>query len=97
MKSAFHAMLFATMCALAAPAHAQSGGTNTPSSATTVTAPAPQLPRGTELGSRAEDRRYASREAASPEAKQFRGGDAVVISTTAVAIILLVIVIIILL
>lgn len=55
------------------------------------------LPKGASPGSIADEKRYAAREAASPEAKTFRGGDAIVISTTAVAIILLVIIIIILL
>jgi hypothetical protein len=64
--------------------------------ATTPLGPEHAMPRGTTLGSRSDERRYASREAASPDAKQYRGGDYVVISATAIAVILLVIVIIIL-
>ncbi|HEY3499490.1 MAG TPA: hypothetical protein VGK73_32595 [Polyangiaceae bacterium] len=64
--------------------------------ATTPLAADTVLPRGTMLGSRSEERRYAQREAASPDAKQYRGDDYIVISATAIAIILLVIVIIIL-
>ncbi|GEM_PF-3482529 len=54
------------------------------------------VPRGVSLGTPNEDQRYAAREAASAEAKQFRGGDTIVISATAVAIALLVVLILIL-
>lgn len=54
-------------------------------------------PNGAVLGSRAEEDRYAAREASSPDAKQYRGGDVIVISATAVAVILLVVLILILL
>jgi hypothetical protein len=96
MKPAFLSVLVALLCALSAPVYAEPGGTNTAAGPSAPAASPAPLPRGTELGSRSEDRRYASREAASPEAKQFRGGDVVVISATTIAIILLVIVIIIL-
>ena len=56
-----------------------------------VRAPSPRT-----LGSRAEEARYAAREAASAQAKNYRAGDVVVISTTALVIILLVILIIVL-
>ncbi len=46
--------------------------------------------------SRAEEARYARREAASPEAKKFRGGDVIVISASAIAIVLLIVLIIVL-
>jgi hypothetical protein len=52
--------------------------------------------RGVALGTHGEDQRYAAREAASPEAKKYRGGDVVVISASAVAIVLLVVLILIL-
>jgi hypothetical protein len=96
MKSAFPSVLVALLCALSAPVHAENGGTHE-NPGVAAPARAAATPRGAELGSRAEDRRYAAREAASPEAKQYRGGDVLVISATTVAIILLVIVIIILL
>lgn len=54
-------------------------------------------PKGAVLGSRADEQRYAAREAASPDAKQYRGGDVIVISATAVAIALLIVLVILLL
>jgi hypothetical protein len=61
-----------------------------------VGAPVP-APKGVQPGSAEEAKRYAAREEASPEARNFRGGDVIVISATAVAIILLVVIILILL
>jgi hypothetical protein len=52
--------------------------------------------QGVARGTPSEDQRYASREAASPDAKKYRGGDVVVISASAIAIILLVVLILIL-
>lgn len=97
MKQHLLVTLLLSLLALAVPARAQTRQAQ-PDQAVAASAPAGEreLPRGTTLGSRAEDRRYAAREAASPDAKTYRGGDVVVISATAVAIILLVIVIIIL-
>jgi hypothetical protein len=54
------------------------------------------VPKGTALGARADEARYASREAASPEARKYRGGDVIVISATALVIVLLVVLIIVL-
>jgi predicted double-glycine peptidase len=54
------------------------------------------LPPRTTLASMTEAQRYAAREAASPEAKKYRGGDVIVISATTLAIILLIVLIIIL-
>lgn len=89
------ASLLALSCfAFVSPARAE-GSQPAPTIATSEAGA--DLPRGTSLGSRADAQRYASREVASPEAKQYRGGDVIVISATAVAIILLVIVILILL
>jgi hypothetical protein len=45
--------------------------------------------RGPARGSDLDEKRYAAREAASPEAKQFRGGDVVVITATTAILILL--------
>jgi predicted double-glycine peptidase len=50
----------------------------------------------TALGSLTETQTYAAREAASPDAKKYRGGDVIVISASALAVILLVVLIIIL-
>jgi hypothetical protein len=97
MKSAFLSVLVALLCALSAPVHAETGSTHTNPAVAAPARATASTPSGAELGSRAEDRRYASREAASPDAKQYRGGDVLVISATTIAIILLVIVIIILL
>ena len=48
------------------------------------------------FGARADEARYAAREAASPDAKKYRGGDVIVISATALVIVLLVVLIIVL-
>lgn len=58
-------------------------------------APTP-VPGTRTLGSPADEKRYAQREAASPEARNYRAGEVVVISVTALVIILLVILIIVL-
>ncbi len=55
-----------------------------------------RAPAGTLPGSRSEERRYAAREASSPQAKDYRGGDVIVISASALAVILLVILVIVL-
>jgi hypothetical protein len=55
-----------------------------------------EAPRGTALGARTEEQRYAAREAAAPQAKKYRGGDVIVISATALVIVLLVVLIIVL-
>lgn len=55
-----------------------------------------RAPQGRAMGSRADEARYAAKEAASAEAKNYRAGDVIVISATALVIILLVILIIVL-
>jgi hypothetical protein len=55
-----------------------------------------RAPRTRTLGSQADEKRYAVREASSPEARNYRAGDVIVISATALIIILLVILIIVL-
>ncbi len=57
---------------------------------------ATSLPPSTSLGSLTEAQRYAAREATSPEAKKYRGGDYIVISASALVVILLVVLIILL-
>ena len=54
------------------------------------------VPRGTSLGARSDEQRYAAREAAAPQAKKYRGGDVIVISASVLVIILLVVLIIVL-
>lgn len=56
----------------------------------------PNAPKGATLASKAEDDHYAAREAKSPDAKQYRGGDVIVISATTVAVILLVVLVLLL-
>ncbi len=53
------------------------------------------VPPGTERGTLAEDREYAKRERASPDAKTYEAGQPVVIGASAVVVILLVVIIII--
>jgi hypothetical protein len=53
-------------------------------------------PAGVSLGSTEDQKRYAAREVASPNAKNFKGGDVIVIGASALVVILLVVVIIIL-
>lgn len=48
------------------------------------------------FGSPADEKRYAAREAASPEARNYRAGDVIVISVTTLVIILLIVIILIL-
>ncbi len=69
---------------------------STSQNAPTQTQSSLTAPRGVSLGSRDEDRRYASQEAKSPAAKNYRGGDVIVISATALVVILLVVIILIL-
>jgi hypothetical protein len=52
---------------------------------------------GVSPGSPADQKRYAAREVASPDAKNFKGGDVIVIGASAVAVVLLVVLVIILL
>lgn len=82
--------------ALAAPAGAADGrATNSGAGTTESVQMAASVPRGATLGSRAEEQRYAAREAASPEAKKYRAGDVIVISVTTAALIVLVVVLLI--
>jgi hypothetical protein len=81
----------------ASPAFAQTTTATAESVAIEGHAAAPVPPKGVSLGSSEEAKRYAAREEASPEARNYRGGDVIVLSATAVAIILLVVIILILL
>ncbi|HWP06875.1 MAG TPA: hypothetical protein VNN72_14075 [Polyangiaceae bacterium] len=55
------------------------------------------IPRTASTPTLSDEERYAVREAISREAKNFRGGDAIVITATAAAIIILGVILIILL
>ena len=54
------------------------------------------VPKGATPGSTADEKRYAQRASKSGEARNFRGGDTVVISASALAVILLIVLIIVL-
>ena len=54
------------------------------------------VPKGATPGSTTDAKRYAQRAAKSQEARNFRGGDTVVISASALAVILLIVLIIVL-
>jgi hypothetical protein len=59
-----------------------------------VTTPQARAPRG---GSASEQKRYAERDARAQQAKEFRGGDTLIIGATTVTVVLAVILLIILL
>ena len=100
MKTTSLALIVSLVLAHAAPARAESVHVNR-------AAPVPAagesgavriiVPHKPGAGSSLEDQRYAMREALSQNAKNFRGGDVIVISATVAVIILLGIIIIILL
>jgi hypothetical protein len=89
------ALLFVT---LVSPARAAVHSTATPN-VEKRTPPAQSLiaPARPSYGSRADEKRYAAREAASKNAKKYRAGEAVVVITATAAIIILLGIIIILL
>jgi hypothetical protein len=97
MKTRILAVLV-LLFALVSPARAAVNSTPTPKveqrtpSAQSLRAPARSL-----HGSRADEQRYAERQAASKNAKKYRAGEAVVVITATAAIIILLGVIIILL
>jgi hypothetical protein len=86
---------FLTLALLAAPVQAADLARSNPP-AESEAAKVKRAPSGPAAGSPAEDQRYAKREAASPDAKNYKAGDVVVISVTTAVIILLAVVILIL-
>jgi hypothetical protein len=88
-----------TVLALTAPAFASERGLA--AAAESVPTAQAQTPSKAPLSARAtsaERSRYAAREAASPEAKQYRGGaDVVIISASALAVIVLAVVLLVVL
>jgi len=90
-------LLIALSLLIATPAYASEGRrviNETPAAAQTAPVRSPAAARAT----RSERSRYAAREAASPEAKQYRGGDdVVIISAGAVALVLAVVLLVVLL
>lgn len=85
----------AGLLSLSAATAAYAAPLATPADAS-VSVSAAHAPVGAVPGSRSEERRYAAREASSPQAKDYRGGDVIVISASALAVILLVILVIVL-
>lgn len=84
--------------ALAAPARASGDRAVNSGAAAESAQRTSNIPHRTAFGSRSEEQTYAAREAASPDAKKFRGGDVIVISvTTAVIIVLIVVLLIVIL
>lgn len=84
---------------LAAPAFAFEGGAPRAEAPSAAHAPATTrvLPQRAALATRTDRSRYAAREAASPEAKQYRGGDdVVIIGGSALALVLAIVLIIVL-
>ena len=86
---------FLSLALLAAPVQAADLARSNPP-ARSEPAMAQRAPNGTAPGSPAEDQRYARREAASPDAKNYKAGDVVVISVTTAVIVLLAVIILIL-
>jgi hypothetical protein len=84
-----------TLALLAAPVQAADLARKNPP-AQSEPAKVKRAPSGTVAGTPAEDQRYAKREAASPDAKNYKAGDVVVISVTTAVIILLAVIILIL-
>jgi len=104
MKKTSLALIASLVLAHVAPAHAASATSPEARSATTERAPAHQsrvrvitIPRTASTPTLSDEERYAVREAISKEARNFRGGDAIVITATAAAIIILGVILIILL
>jgi hypothetical protein len=87
-------LALATPIYAASPQHDGSRAESKPRTA--EQAPREQTPRGPAVGSKADDQRYAMREAASPDAKNYKAGDVVVISVTTAVIVLLAVIILIL-
>jgi hypothetical protein len=109
MRKISLALIACLTLAHAAPASAASASARSlanASSASSAESPTPRetprqriirIPRTASTPTLSEEERYAVREAISKEAKNFRGGDAIVITATAAIIILLGVIIIILL
>ena len=105
MRKTSIALMASLVLAHAVPARAANVSDTTPRSLAAQAAPAPRpshvrvitIPRTASTPTLSDEERYAVREAISREAKNFRGGDAIVITATAAAIIILGVILIILL
>lgn len=98
MKTRIFAMLVLLIVALVSPARAEgAGATSAPAVDTRASSTkSASIPSKSSFGSRTDEQRYAAREKASPDAKNYRGGDVIVISVTLAVIILLGVIILIL-
>ena len=104
MKKTSLALIASLVLAHVAPAQAASAAATGTRSFAAERAPAPpphvrviRIPRTASTPTLSDEERYAVREAISKEARNFRGGDAIVIGTTAAVILLLGIILIVLL
>ena len=105
MRTTSLALIASLVLAHAVPAHAASVPDTVPRGATAQRADPPhpshvrviRIPRSASTPTLSDEERYAVREAISREAKNFRGGDAIVITATAAIIIILGVILILLL
>jgi hypothetical protein len=104
MKKTSLALIASLVLAHVAPAQAASVASSGTRTLAAESAPAPRsnvrvirIPRTSSGPTLSDEERYAVREAISKEARNFRGGDAIVITATAAVILLLGIILIILL
>ena len=104
MKKTSLALIASLVFAHVAPAQAASATATGTRSVAAERAPAHppnvrvlRIPRTASTPTLSDEERYAVREAISKEARNFRGGDAIVITATAAVIILLAVILIILL
>ncbi|HTQ04821.1 MAG TPA: hypothetical protein VMI54_13240 [Polyangiaceae bacterium] len=93
------ALIAASFLLLAAPVFGAEGeGAHGQSSPSLRDGPTYVLPGRATPATRADRSRYAAREAASPEAKQYRGGgDVVIIGSSAVVLVLVIVLLVVLL
>lgn len=98
LRKALIALICTALTFISAPAFA---GTNTSTpearSAATQTSPHAARARAPKPGSSAEMKRYQARQDASPNAKEFRGGDVVVIGAGTLALALVIVLLIVML
>jgi len=102
MRKTSVALIASLVLAHAVPAHAASVSDTVPHAASAPRADSShvrviRIPRTASTPTLSDEERYAVREAISREAKNFRGGDAIVITATAAVIIILGVILILLL
>ena len=92
----FLALCLVALSLLATPVAAQARRIDASSGSAEQKPAAPPAPSPRAFGDPADEARYAAREAASPDAKKYRGGDVIVIGASTLAVILIVVLIIVL-